>query len=142
MHEEYRSPIDINFKMPKIPKKAIQGAITVLVAVVLLYGSVYQVSPEEMGVILRFGKYVRTTEPGLHFKLPLGIETLTRVPVQRQLKLEFGFRTTKPGHPVGVHEQRRDQSRIRHADRGPERRRSPSGSSSTRSRIRINSCSR
>jgi membrane protease subunit HflK len=50
-----------------------------------------------MGVILRFGKYVRTSEPGLHFKLPLGIETLMRVPVQRQLKLEFGFRTAKPG---------------------------------------------
>jgi membrane protease subunit HflK len=60
-------------------------------------GSIYQVSPEEIGVILRFGKFVRTTEPGLHFKLPLGIEKLTRVPVQRQLKLEFGFRTTRPG---------------------------------------------
>ncbi len=97
MHEEYRSPIDINFKLPKIPKRAIQGALAVLLAAVLLYGSVYQVSPEEMGVILRFGKFVRSSEPGLHFKLPLGIETLTRVPVQRQLKLEFGFRTAKPG---------------------------------------------
>jgi membrane protease subunit HflK len=97
MQENYRSPIDINFKLPKIPKKAFQAAIAVLAAVALLYGSIYQVSPEEMGVILRFGKFVRTTEPGLHFKLPLGIESLTRVPVQRQLKLEFGFRTTKPG---------------------------------------------
>jgi len=97
LQEEYRSPLDINFKLPKIPKKAIQAAIAVLAAIVLLYGSVYQVSPEEMGVILRFGKFVRTTEPGLHIKLPLGIETLTRVPVQRQLKVEFGFRTTKPG---------------------------------------------
>ena len=107
MQEDYRSPIDINFKLPKIPKKMIQAALAVVVAVVLLYGSVYQVSPEEMGVILRFGKFVRTTEPGLHFKLPLGIETLTRVPVQRQLKLEFGFRTTEAGHPIGVYERRR-----------------------------------
>jgi modulator of FtsH protease HflK len=50
-----------------------------------------------MGVILRFGKFVRTSEPGLHFKWPLGIEALTKVPVQRQLKMEFGYRTTNPG---------------------------------------------
>jgi membrane protease subunit HflK len=50
-----------------------------------------------MGVILRFGRFVRTTEPGLHMKLPLGIEKLMRVPVQRQLKVEFGFRTVRPG---------------------------------------------
>ena len=97
MQDEYRSPINVNFKLPKMPKGAVQGALAVLAAILLLYGSVYQVSPEEMGVILRFGKFVRTSEPGLHFKLPLGIEALTRVPVQRQLKLEFGFRTTKPG---------------------------------------------
>jgi membrane protease subunit HflK len=67
------------------------------VVLILLFGTIYQISPEEMGVILRFGKFVRTTEPGLHLKLPIGIEKLTRVPVQRQLKMEFGFRTTKPG---------------------------------------------
>ena len=50
-----------------------------------------------MGVIQRFGKFVRTTSPGLHVKLPLGIEKLTKVPVQRQLKQEFGFRTRRPG---------------------------------------------
>ncbi|MCJ7643249.1 MAG: FtsH protease activity modulator HflK [Candidatus Aminicenantes bacterium] len=97
MKDDFRLPIDINFKMPKISKSVLQWVIIGIVAIVLLYGSVYQISPEEMGVILRFGKYSRTTEPGLHFKLPLGIETMTRVPVQRQLKLEFGFRTSKPG---------------------------------------------
>ncbi|TFG54469.1 MAG: FtsH protease activity modulator HflK, partial [Candidatus Aminicenantes bacterium] len=65
--------------------------------VVLLWGSFYQVAPEEMGVILRLGKFVRTAEPGLHMKIPLGIERLTRVPVQRQLKQEFGFRTVRAG---------------------------------------------
>jgi membrane protease subunit HflK len=97
MKDDFRLPIDINFRMPKISKSVLQWVIIGIVAIVLLYGSVYQISPEEMGVILRFGKYARTTEPGLHFKLPLGIETMTRVPVQRQLKLEFGFRTSKPG---------------------------------------------
>lgn len=89
------NPLD--FKLPKIKFSTIRVIIIAAVVVVLLFGSVYQVSPEEIGVILRFGKFARTSDPGLHFKLPLGIELLTRVPVQRQLKLEFGFRTTRPG---------------------------------------------
>ncbi len=84
-------------KMPKISPKVIRGAIVGLVAIIVVAGAFYQIRPEEIGVILRFGRYVRTSEPGLHLKLPLGMETLTRVPVQRQLKLEFGFRTVRPG---------------------------------------------
>lgn len=87
----------VEFKLPKIRFGVIRVIVIALVAIILLFGSIYQVSPEELGVILRFGKFVRTSEPGLHFKLPLGIERLTKVPVQRQLKLEFGFRTTRPG---------------------------------------------
>lgn len=87
----------MEFKMPKIPWKFIKIGLIVLVGILVLYGSIYQVSPDEMGVILRFGRFVRTSEPGLHFKLPFGIEALTRVPVQRQLKQEFGFRTTRAG---------------------------------------------
>lgn len=63
-----------------------------LVAVVVLFGSFYQIQPEEVGVVVRFGKYVRTTEPGLRMKLPF-VEQVHRIPVQRQLKEEFGFRT-------------------------------------------------
>jgi membrane protease subunit HflK len=84
-------------KLPKIPAKAVQIGLLAIVAVVILASGMYTVSPDEMGVIQRFGKFVRTTDPGLHAKLPFGIETLTRVPVQRQLKHEFGFRTTTPG---------------------------------------------
>jgi len=87
----------MEFKLPKIKPGVIKIVIVLVVVVVILFGSFYQIRPEEMGVILRFGKFVRTTDPGLHLKLPLGIETLTKVPVQRQLKLEFGFRTEKPG---------------------------------------------
>jgi membrane protease subunit HflK len=71
-------------------------AVAVLVAVVLLSGAIYQVQLEEVGVVLRFGKYARTSEPGLRLKLPL-VEQVLKVPVQRQLKEEFGFRTTEPG---------------------------------------------
>ncbi len=84
-------------KIPKIPKKLILYVLGGIILVILLAGSFYQVEPDEMGVILRFGKFVRTTDPGLHFKLPLGIEALTKVPVQRQLKLEFGFRSAGGG---------------------------------------------
>ncbi|MEN6311519.1 MAG: SPFH domain-containing protein, partial [Acidobacteriota bacterium] len=83
--------------LPKIPAKIVKGVILGVIAIAVLWGSFYQVGPEEMGVILRFGRFVRTTEPGLHMKAPLGIERLMRVPVQRQLKVEFGFRTSRPG---------------------------------------------
>jgi membrane protease subunit HflK len=84
-------------KMPKLPKGFIRYAAIVIVVLIFLFGSIYQVAQDEMGVILRFGKFVRTSDPGLRFKLPLGIETVTKVLVQRQLKMEFGFRTTRPG---------------------------------------------
>ncbi len=71
-------------------------AVMVLVAIVALTSIPFQIRPEEVGLVLRVGRNVRTTEPGLHFKLPF-IEQVLRVPVQRQLKEEFGFRTTVPG---------------------------------------------
>jgi modulator of FtsH protease HflK len=53
------------------------------------------VQPDEVGVVQRFGAYARTTEPGLHTKIPLFVETVTKVPILRQLKMEFGFRTER-----------------------------------------------
>jgi membrane protease subunit HflK len=50
-----------------------------------------------VGVIQRFGKYIRTTSPGLHFKLPRGIEKLTKVKVRLVYKEEFGLRTIRAG---------------------------------------------
>jgi membrane protease subunit HflK len=67
-----------------------------VLAVALLWGgttALVAVDPEEVGVVLRFGKYVRTIDPGLNVVLPFGIEQVTKVPVERQLKEEFGFRT-------------------------------------------------
>lgn len=87
----------LDIKLPKIKPGVIKLIVVAVVVLILLAGSIYQISPEEIGVILRFGKFVRTTNPGLHIKFPLGIERLIKVPVQRQLKKEFGFRTTRPG---------------------------------------------
>jgi membrane protease subunit HflK len=58
----------------------------------LAYSSYYQVEPDEVGVVRRLGRYSGTSDPGPHFKLPL-IDSVTKVPVQRQLKMEFGFRS-------------------------------------------------
>ena len=92
-----RDVIDISkIQLPDIsPKLILYGVVAVFVAMLLL-GSVYQVEPEEVGVVRLFGEYMRTTPPGLQFKLPF-IETVDKVPVQRQLKQEFGFRTLQPG---------------------------------------------
>ncbi len=87
----------LDIKLPKIKPGILKLVVIAVVVLIILAGSIYQISPEEIGAILRFGKYVRATDPGLHLKFPLGIEKLVKVPVQRQLKKEFGFRTTRPG---------------------------------------------
>ncbi len=79
---------------PKIPLLPVLGVAFILIA---LKTSFYTVDPEEVAIVLRFGNYVRTEEPGLHARLPFGIESFQKVPVQRQLKMEFGFRTEKIG---------------------------------------------
>lgn len=77
-----------------------KGLLPVLVVVVLIvlgaYTSMYEVDTEETGVVLRFGKFSGFADPGLHFKLPLGIDRVYLVPTGRVLKEEFGFRTVTP----------------------------------------------
>ncbi|MFC2167447.1 FtsH protease activity modulator HflK [Acidobacteriota bacterium] len=86
----------LDIKLPQLKPGTVKLIVIAIVALVVLAGSFYQISTEEVGIILRFGKYVRTTEPGLHLKIP-GIEELRKVAVERQKKLEFGFRTTSAG---------------------------------------------
>jgi membrane protease subunit HflK len=69
----------------------------VVLGVVLATSSVYTVGAEEVGVVLTFGKYSRQAEPGLRVKWPWPVQNVMKVPVQRQLKAEFGFRTTSAG---------------------------------------------
>ncbi len=80
-------------EIPRPPLRRILSIAMLLIAVGVVFSSFYTIGPEETGVVLRFGKYVRNTDPGLHFKIPLGVERAIKVPVQRQLKEEFGFRT-------------------------------------------------
>jgi modulator of FtsH protease HflK len=68
-----------------------------LVLLIILFTSVKTVGPEEEGVVMYVGHYDRTVQPGLNFILPFGIEEMKKIPVQRQLKQEFGFRTSQAG---------------------------------------------
>ncbi len=62
-----------------------------------VFSSVKTVGPEEEGVVIQLGEFNRTVQPGLNFLIPFGIERMYKIPVQRQLKQEFGFRTTRAG---------------------------------------------
>jgi len=78
----------------KTQLKAIFPILGVIVVVFSLMTSWYTVEPEEKAVILRFGRYIETTGPGLHFKWPFGIDQALKVPTERVLQEEFGFRSS------------------------------------------------
>jgi len=86
-------------KAIKFPGKIPGGSFVILLIVLLAIGSstFFTVGVDEVGVIQRFGKYVRTTQPGLSFKLPIGIEKLTKVKIRRIYKEEFGEGPPRPG---------------------------------------------
>ncbi len=101
----------MEFKVPDTPEELFRQANKnvhninkwmpfVFFAIVVLFfisTSFYSVDQDEVGIIQRFGKYNRTTPPGLHWKIPFNIEKLTKVKVTRVFKEEFGFRTVKAG---------------------------------------------
>jgi len=74
----------------------IKKLVPLLLLLIISWASFFQIEPEEVGVITRFGKYVREVNPGLNFKLPI-VEKVYRVAVERQQKQEFGFRTVSAG---------------------------------------------
>ena len=101
----------MNFKIPDTPEELFrQGSKQIsnlnkwfpfFLFIFVLFGiagtSFYSVEQDEVGVVRRFGKYNRTTEPGLHWKMPFNIERLDKVKVKRVFKEEFGFRTLQAG---------------------------------------------
>ena len=99
--EKFKSKNKQNLpNLPKMPdlsgKKFFLGLLLVFV-ILFAYSGFYTIDPDEVGVVLRLGKYQETTEPGLHFKLPLGIDKVIKVKTTRVHKLEFGFRTVSAG---------------------------------------------
>jgi len=80
-----------------VTKNQLKRTLIIIIAIIILWQIVFTIQPEELGVIQRFGKQVRTAEPGLNFKIPLGIEKVTKVKVLTVFKEEFGFRTLTSG---------------------------------------------
>jgi membrane protease subunit HflK len=76
--------------------KNIRVIIGGLIVALFGFSTFFTVDPEEVGVVVRLGKFVETVEPGLNYKLPL-IDQVELVPVERQLKQEFGYRTVQAG---------------------------------------------
>ncbi len=75
----------------------------------------YTVPSDSVAVVQRFGKYLKEVPPGLHFKVPLGVDTATIVPVKRQLKQEFGFTTPGARDPYqspGVSDKERETQMV------------------------------
>ena len=90
-----RTPPD--FSQFSLPRGAAPIAVTVLLLGWALYSSIFTVPAESVGVLQRFGHYHDEVNPGLHFKMPFGVDRITLVPVKRQLKEEFGFATPGAG---------------------------------------------
>jgi modulator of FtsH protease HflK len=73
-------------------RKALIAIPLILIAVWLASGF-YRVQPDEQGVVLRFGKWIKTTQPGLNWHIPAPIETVFMPKVTRSNRVEIGFRT-------------------------------------------------
>ncbi|MEC7801616.1 MAG: FtsH protease activity modulator HflK [Verrucomicrobiota bacterium] len=84
----------IEINIPDLLRKGF--VLWILVGLLVVVGfitSMYTVQAESEGVVLRFGKYHKTVDPGLRFKLPFGIDNVYVLPVRRQLKQEYGYGT-------------------------------------------------
>ena len=106
-----------NLRDLKIPFHFIFWGILVLLIIVASFTMFYTVAAESQGVVLRFGKYIKTVEPGLRYKLPFGVDQVLILPVRRQLKQEFGFGTSGATNPSqfsgrGSSEQEQERSMV------------------------------
>jgi len=82
-----------------LPVRLIGGGVLGVALLAGLLTTFYTIEAESQGIVLRFGRYVHTVEPGLRLRLPYGIDRVYRVPVRRQLKQEFGFGTPGATNP-------------------------------------------
>ncbi|MDC3355193.1 FtsH protease activity modulator HflK [Candidatus Pelagibacter sp.] len=71
------------------------GLILIIIAFVWLASGLYRVGPDEQGVVLRFGKFVKTTQPGLHYHIPLPVETVQTPKVTKVNRIDIGFRSER-----------------------------------------------
>ncbi len=79
------------------PPGAAVGAIAALLFLLWVASGLYAVAADEAAVVLRFGRYVATVGPGLHWHLPYPIEQVEKAPVTRIQRIEIGFRLYPDG---------------------------------------------
>jgi len=99
----------MKFSPPNLGKfspRTILMVIAGILILILLGTSVFIVDQTEQAVITRFGKFIGIREPGLHFKLPFGIDRNYTVNVRTVQTEEFGFRTTRGGNAPSYSTQR------------------------------------
>ena len=77
--------------------KFLPWVLVIFFLLIGLKGVIYSIGPDEVGVIQRFGKYIGQSSPGLHTKIPFGIDKVTPVKVKKIFKEEFGVRTLRAG---------------------------------------------
>ena len=71
--------------------------IVIVLAIILAYSAFYTIAPGHQGVILRFGRYSGMALPGLHFKVPFGVDTVFKVHTEQVDTESFGFKSVRPG---------------------------------------------
>lgn len=101
------------YYQPISPQKILKYAAWIIPLIVILAvagTSVYVVNTDAKGVVQQFGKFVRITEPGIHLKLPLGIEKVRKPQVERIFKEEFGFSTLQAGIKSTYGKKKLDES--------------------------------
>jgi len=95
--EEIIRRIKSRYDFSQFPKGSIWWVALIALVALIAFNSYYTVDPEETAVVQRFGKFVRTADAGLHFKIPFGVETVRKVVTGRVLQREYGYRTVEPG---------------------------------------------
>ena len=75
----------------------------ILLVVVWAFSGLYRVLPDEQGVVLRFGKFISTTQPGLNYHIPYPIETVLTPKVTKVNRIDVGFRSASDsGRTSGI----------------------------------------
>jgi membrane protease subunit HflK len=71
------------------------GLILIIITLIWMASGLYRVGPDEQGVVLRFGKFIKTTQPGLHYHIPLPVETVQTPKVTKVNRIDIGFRSER-----------------------------------------------